>query len=186
MRPSKRGKPLPDREDIEEMIARVALADRSAFNSLYSATSAKLFGVTLRILNDRAEAEEALQEAFVRIWNKAGSYNVNGLSPMTWLITVARNIAIDRKRKRKPDSSELSDTWADPSPGPEDAAITADDRSRLNVCLDKLPADHAMAVKRAYVEGATYAELAETYGVPLNTMRTWLRRSLIALRECLS
>ncbi len=177
---------LTDLADIEDMIARVALGDRVAFDALYSATSAKLFGVSLRILNDRPEAEEALQETYVRIWNKAASYKVNGLSPMTWLITVARNIAIDRKRKRKPDTLEVPDVLPDPGPGPEDAAINADNRTRLDACLAKLPADHAAAVKQAYIEAYTYAELAEIYGVPLNTMRTWLRRSLIALRECLS
>lgn len=177
---------MADLSQIEDWIARTALGDRAAFNSLYSATSAKLFGVILRILNDRPQAEEVLQEVYIRIWNKAGQYQVNGLSPMTWLITVARNMAIDRKRKQKMPTDELPDTLQDPGPSPEAAAIASDERSRLEACLAKLPDDQAAAVKRAYIEGATYAELAASFGIPLNTMRTWLRRSLIALRECLS
>ncbi len=177
---------MADRSEIEDWIARVALSDRAAFDQLYSATSAKLFGVALRVLNDRAQAEEALQETYIRIWQKAGQYKVNGLSPMTWLITVARNIAIDKKRKQKTPTEELPETIEDTQIGPEAAAIAANENERLAVCLAKLPDDQANAVKRAYMEGATYAELASDFGIPLNTMRTWLRRSLIALRECLS
>ena len=87
--------------EIEEMIARMALGDRCALSSLYAATSAKLFGITLRVLEDRQEAEDALQETFVKLWHNAGRYRSNGLSPMTWLITVARNQAIDRLRARR-------------------------------------------------------------------------------------
>ena len=87
------------RSDIEDLILRVAQGNRAAFQTLYDATSAKLFGIALRVLKDRTEAEEALQEVYVKIWHNAGRYEVNGLSPMTWLITLARNTAVDRLRK---------------------------------------------------------------------------------------
>ena len=85
-------------EEVENLIVRVAMGDRVAFARLYDRTSAKLFGVCLRVLDDRAEAEEVLQEVFVTVWNKADSYRINGYSPMTWLITVTRNRAVDRRR----------------------------------------------------------------------------------------
>jgi RNA polymerase sigma-70 factor (ECF subfamily) len=139
-------------------------------------------------LNDRHEAEDALQEIFVRVWHKADRYSVNGLSPMTWLITIARNIAIDRLRARKmpAETLEALPDLADAGPTPEAAAILASERARIAGCLDELEPDRAEAVRRAYLDGATYQELADRYAVPLNTMRTWLRRSLLKLRDCLS
>ncbi|NVK61194.1 MAG: RNA polymerase subunit sigma, partial [Rhodobacteraceae bacterium] len=83
--------------EIEDLIARTAMGDRAAFRLLYDRTAAKLFGVCLRVLNDRGLAEEALQDVYCKIWARAGQYRVNGFSPMTWLITLARNAAIDRR-----------------------------------------------------------------------------------------
>lgn len=176
------------RSDIEDLILRVAQGNRAAFQALYDNTSAKLFGVALRVLNDRTEAEEALQEVYVKIWNNAGRYAVNGFSPMTWLITLARNTAVDRLRKlrRTGDHAQIDERAVDPGIGPEDATIAASERGRLVACFAELPADRAAAVRRAYLEGETYADLAGRFDVPLNTMRTWLRRSLLALRECLT
>tara|TARA_R110001606_G_scaffold397743_1_gene575087 strand:+ start:319 stop:861 length:543 start_codon:yes stop_codon:yes gene_type:complete len=174
--------------DIEAMIARMALGDRAAFSALYSATSAKLFGISLRVLNNRAEAEDALQEVFVKVWRKSASYQVNGLSPMTWLITITRNHCIDRLRARKTATGQMDEAVdiADAAPGPEALAIAASEGVRIADCMGQLEPDRADAVRRAYLEGETYDELATRYGVPLNTIRTWLRRSLIKLRECLS
>jgi len=174
--------------DIEALIASVALGDRAAFSALYDATSAKLFGVCLRVLKDRQEAEDALQEIFVRVWQKANRYSVNGLSPMTWLITLARNIAIDRLRARKAPSEtiEAVPELADAGPTPEAVAIAASERARIAGCLGELEPARADAVRSAYLDGATYQELADRHGVPINTMRTWLRRSLLKLKDCLS
>ncbi|MFV2052422.1 sigma-70 family RNA polymerase sigma factor [Aliiroseovarius sp. YM-037] len=175
-------------DDIEDLIARVALADRSSFDRLYELTSAKLFGVCLRVLKDRAEAEDVLQDIFVTIWQKADRYAANGLSPMTWLITIARNRAIDRLRARRVpvETPDVVAEMRDPAPGPEAAAIAGGELARITACFDELEADRAQAVRGAYLEGETYADLAEKFGVPVNTMRTWLRRSLIKLKECLS
>lgn len=174
--------------DIEAMIAQVALRDRSAFSALYDATSAKLFGVCLRVLNNRAEAEEVLQEVYIRIWHKADSYTVTGHSPMTWLITLARNLSIDRLRKRKTKTKPIDEAaeLADDRPGPEAEAIASSERAQIEACMTELDPRHAEAVKRVYLEGETYNDLAEAQNVPLNTMRTWLRRSLLKLRECLT
>lgn len=179
---------MTTRDDVEKMILRVGLGDRSAFSALYDATSAKLFGVCLRILHDRAEAEDVLQEAFVRIWQKANTYAANGYSPMTWLITLTRNLAIDRLRARKGGAVDIDEVHdlKDTGPTPEAAAVAASERARLDGCLNELDADRAEAVRGAYLDGYSYDELATRFAVPLNTMRTWLRRSLIKLKECLS
>jgi RNA polymerase sigma-70 factor (ECF subfamily) len=180
---------MTTRDDIEDMLARVAMGDRAAFDALYAATSAKLFGIALRVLGDRTEAEEALQEVFIRVWHRADRYRANGLSPMTWLITVARNLCIDRLRRRRAAQTVPVDEAgqvADGRPGPEAQLVAAGESARIAVCLDELEAGRAEAVRRAYLEGEPYAELAARFDVPLNTMRTWLRRSLLKLRECLS
>ncbi|MFT6676355.1 MAG: RNA polymerase sigma-70 factor (ECF subfamily) [Sulfitobacter sp.] len=178
-----------DREEIENLIARVALKDRAAFELLYDRVSAKLFGVCLRVLSKRAAAEDAMQDTFVKIWNNADRYQTNGLSPMTWLITIARNTSIDRLRKRRKGHQDIDTPGlelAAPGPSPEQSAIAASEASQLIDCLDTLEADRAAAVRGAYLDGDTYADLAERFAVPLNTMRTWLRRGLLALRECMS
>ena len=181
------------REEIEALIARCALGDRAAFGTLYDRTSAKLFGVALRVLGTRAEAEDALQDIFVKIWGNAGRYRANGLSPMTWLITIARNHAVDLRRRRAGterhaggDSPQAVAEVPDSAPGPEAQAVAADERGRLVACLAELDSRRADAVRRAYLLGETYAELAERFSVPLNTMRTLLRRSLLKLRECMT
>lgn len=179
---------MSELDEIEDMIARTGLGDRNAFSGLYSRTSAKLFGIVLRVLDDRAMAEDTLQDVYVKIWNSADRYRANGLSPMTWLITIARNTAIDRRRRQRTvqPGTELTETLADTAPGPETQAIRASEATRLAGCFDELEDGHAEAVKGAYLDGETYADLAARFDVPLNTMRTWLRRSLLKLRECLS
>ncbi|MGR3463298.1 sigma-70 family RNA polymerase sigma factor [Limimaricola sp.] len=178
--------------EIETMIGRVALGDRAAFGALYDATSAKLFGICLRVLDNRAEAEDALQEVFVKVWHNAGRYQVNGLSPMTWLITIARNHAIDRLRMRRKSERRAGGDLdavtelADAAPGPEARAVAASENARIGHCLTELEPDRAAAVRGAYLAGESYADLAARFDVPLNTMRTWLRRSLMRLKECLT
>lgn len=174
--------------EISDLIARTALRDRAAFRDLYQRTSAKLFGVTLRILRDRAEAEEALQEVYVKIWQRADRFVATNYSPISWLVAVARNHCLDMIRARKPVSEEIGEALeiADSGPDPEAASIASGERAQIDACLDTLEADKADCVKGAYLDGYSYEELATRHKVPLNTMRTWLRRSLLKLRECLS
>ncbi len=176
-------------EEIEALIGKTSMGDRHAFSRLYDLTHAKLFGVCLRILHDRAGAEDALQETYMKIWRHAERYATKGTSPMTWLITIARNTAIDalRRRNRAGQGADMEEVLAMPAPGPgpEAAAIAASEAARIAGCMDELEADRRAAVRGAYLEGLSYAELAERAGVPLNTMRTWLRRSLMKLKECL-
>lgn len=180
---------------ISGLIGRVALNDRAALDQLYIATSAKLFAVCLRILKNNSDAEDALQEVFVKIWQRADRFATTGTgpagagatSPVAWLVTVARNQAIDLMRARKPVSETIDESFdlADGAANPETATVLKDEGKRIDSCMEELESDRAKAVRNAYVEGLTYQELAERHGVPLNTMRTWLRRSLLKLRECL-
>jgi len=174
-------------QDITKLIVRVSMKDRAAFDMLYRQTSAKLFGVCLRVLHDRGDAEEALQEVFVKIWTKADRFAVSDLSPISWLVAVARNHAIDRLRARRQASVDIDAALdvADPGPSPEAQAVIGGEGERIHLCLEELEQDRAAAVRGAYLKGESYAELAERFKIPLNTMRTWLRRSLMKLRECL-
>jgi RNA polymerase sigma-70 factor (ECF subfamily) len=175
-------------DEIETLIGRLVLGDRAAFTSLYAATAPKLFGVTLRILGDRPDAEEALQECFVKVWRHAERFRPGDYPAMAWLVSIARNAAIDRLRARRAPARDLDSVTdlADSSMTPEAAALNRDEGRRIDHCLGKLGPDRAKAVRAAYVDGFTYEELAERFSVPINTMRTWLRRSLLSLRECLS
>ena len=175
-------------QDIADLIARCALRDRAAFRSLYERTSAKLFGVTLRILRDRSEAEEAIQEVYVKIWQRADRYVAGNTSPISWLVAVARNHSLDILRARRPAAADIDVALEipDAGPTPERAAENSEDRGRIEHCLGTLEPDRADAVRGAYLDGYSYEELAVRFAVPLNTMRTWLRRSLIKLKDCLS
>ena len=174
-------------EDLSKLIVRTSMRDRAAFDLLYRQTSAKLFGVCVRVLGDRSAAEEALQEVYVKIWMKADRYAVSELSPISWLVAIARNHAIDRVRQRRPASIDIDAALdvADSAPDPESAVLSVDEGGRIGRCLDEHDAERAAAVRGAYLGGESYAELAARHRVPLNTMRTWLRRSLQKLRECL-
>lgn len=174
--------------EISTLINKVSLGNRAAFSQLYDATSGKLFAVCLRVLKQRDIAEDAMQEAYVKIWKNAGRYEVTDHSPMTWLITIARNTAIDSLRTQKPTQGidDHSHYIMAPGPTPEQASLARSDVKRIIGCLNELDTDRREAIKGAYLDGETYKDLAARFDVPINTMRTWLRRGLSALRECMS
>jgi RNA polymerase sigma-70 factor (ECF subfamily) len=173
-------------DPVADLISKCAAADRSAFRQLYRDTSAKLMGVLLRILGERAEAEDALQEVYTRVWVRAGRYDPAKGRGMTWLIAIARNLAIDRLRARPEAASDDGlDTVQDNSPRAETRLIAQGEARRMADCFATLEPDRADAVRGAYLNGLSYIDLATRHAVPLNTMRTWLRRSLLKLKECL-
>lgn len=173
-------------DPIADLIQRCAALDRAAFRDLYRDSSAKLMGVLLRILGERSEAEDALQEVYTRVWLRAGRYDPAKGRGMTWLIAIARNLAIDRLRARPAASSDDGlDMVQDASPRAETRLIAMGEARRMADCFDTLEPDRAEAVRGAYLNGLSYADLATRHAVPLNTMRTWLRRSLLKLKECL-
>ncbi len=185
-------------DPLISMLHGVARQDRAAFREVYRHSAPKLAGVLTRMLGDKAEVEDALQEVFIRVWQRAAQFDAARGAPMGWLITIARNAALDRLRARpqargvsfaaprrdQPDADPLDDVPA-PGPGPEAAVLAGSDARRIMDCFDELDADRAAAVRGAYLQGMSYQQLAERYAVPLNTIRTWLRRSLLRLKECL-
>ncbi len=173
-------------DPVADLITKCAVADREAFRALYRATSAKLMGVLLRMLGERAEAEDALQEVFTRVWLRAGRYDPAKGRGMTWLIAIARNLAIDRLRARPEATSDDGlDMVKDSAPRAETRLVAQGEARRMTDCFGTLDPDKAEAVKGAYLNGLSYLDLAARHAVPLNTMRTWLRRSLLKLKECL-
>jgi RNA polymerase sigma-70 factor, ECF subfamily len=156
---------------------------------VYQDTSAKLFGVCLRILKDRGEAEDVLQEVFVTVWRKAASFDPGRASPITWMVAIARNRAIDRLRasavSRRMEPIESADAVSDPAPAAVERVELAQQHQRLSRCLEELEARHASAIREAFLDGTTYEELAARMSVPLGTMKSWIRRGLLKLRACL-
>ena len=173
-------------DPIAVLITKCAVGDRAAFRMLYRDSSAKLMGVLLRMLQERAEAEDALQEVYTRVWLRAGKFDPAKGRGMTWLIAVARNLAIDRLRARPENHSDDGlDLVQDTTPRAETRLIAKGEAKRMADCFETLDPERAEAVKGAYLDGFSYLELAALHAVPLNTMRTWLRRSLQKLKQCL-
>ncbi len=176
------------RARLAEALLRTGKGDRSAFEMLYRATSAKLFGVCLRIFPDRNEAEEALQDAYLTIWNRAASFQSGRASPISWLVAVTRNRAIDRLRasgKAKFVSVDEAAEIVDPTPR-ADAQLFASNEDRvLHGCIEGLDRRDAHFIRSAFLGGATYAQLADAEGAPLPTVKSRIRRALIRLRTCM-
>lgn len=174
-------------DPIADLILQVAGADRAAFRALYSAAAGKLLGVTFRILQDRSEAEDAVQEVFTRIWLNARRFDASKARGMTWLIAIARNHAIDRLRARPApaEGDEALASLADRRPGVESQMVAQGEARRIGDCFATLEPARADAIRGAYLGGLSYEDLAHRHDVPLNTMRSWLRRGLMKLKECL-
>jgi RNA polymerase sigma-70 factor (ECF subfamily) len=172
---------------LKDDLARIGGGDREALARLYQATSAKLFGVCLRISGERTAAEEALQETYLAVWTKARQFDPDRASAITWMAAIARNKALDRLRARPRGAAPLDEAAEapDPSPSPADVAETSDAYRRLVLCLDELEPRQARAVRTAFFTGVTYEALARREAVPLGTMKSWIRRSLLSLRACL-
>jgi RNA polymerase sigma-70 factor (ECF subfamily) len=163
--------------------------DRSALADLYALTSAKLFGTILRIVRGRDRAEDLLQDVYVRVWRKASTFDPAKGTAMTWLCTIARNVALnDLRRERR--SAEISDEVLpeikDEDLQPTDEWLCAKEEVlALADCLEALQSDHRRSIMLAYFEGYTHSELAEKTAVPLGTVKSWIRRGLAGLRGCL-
>ena len=174
-----------NRSLIAAALGRIPAGDRAALQTVYRLTSAKLFGVCLRILGERGEAEDVLQEVYVTVWGKAANFDAGRASPMTWLIAIARNRSIDRLRatrqSRKMDPIEAAAEVADVTGGADSAVADA----RLHGCLDGLASHERAALRGAFFDGNTYEDLAARMKVPLGTMKSWIRRALIKLKACL-
>ena len=176
------------RAELVEALVATGREDRAAFRTLYRLTSAKIFGVCLRICQDRSAAEDVLSDVYLLIWRRAGAYEPGRASPITWLATIARNRAIDWRRSTaaRP-SASLDDApdVADDQPSAVDQLLRSEEDGRLHLCLDQLDDRQRGAIRTAFFDGLTYAELAERDSVPLGTMKSWVRRGLLRLKDCL-
>ena len=176
------------RQRLVEALVATGAEDRGAFRTLYDLTSAKLFGVCLRICGDRQAAEDVLSEVYLTIWKRAGAFEPGRASPISWLATIARNRAIDWRRSagraapaRIEDIAELADDRA----SAEDTMLVDERAAQLHLCLDQLDQRQRDAIRTAFFDGLTYAELAARDAVPLGTMKSWVRRGLLRLKDCL-
>jgi RNA polymerase sigma-70 factor (ECF subfamily) len=181
----------PGVEPLEELLAATARGDQHAFARLYAEASPKLYGLLLRMLHEEAAAQDCLQEAFIRIWNHADRYRPERGKAMTWMVVIGRRLALDRLRVRG--REEAASTLAELDRLLDEAAAEAErpeppdprGRAALSRCLEGLGEGQQRAVRLAYLEGLAHPEVAERMDVPLGTVKTWLRRGLARLRECL-
>lgn len=185
-------------------LSRTALGDRTAFEQLYRDTGAYLFGVVLRVVQERGLAEDVLQEVYVNVWRAAASYDVARAQPLTWLTHVARHRAIDALRRAKagPDTVNLGaasedadpgdegpdalEQLPDPAAGPLERLQASAEAHALTHCIGVLTAEQRQCLALAYYQGLSHSETAEQLAQPLGTVKSWVRRALLSLRDCLA
>jgi RNA polymerase sigma-70 factor, ECF subfamily len=190
--------PLLEQRTLAELMARIALRDHAAFKQLYDLTVCCLLGITVRMLRDRSWAEEVAQEVYVSIWHTAPNYSPHKAQPMTWLMAVARNKALDALRSSRADrehcvrpsgrddddEADFAD-HADGSAGPLEQLEQAADTHQLRFCLQCLEPPQRQAIALAFYDGLTHAELALHMNQPLGTVKAWVRRGLDRIKRCL-
>jgi RNA polymerase sigma-70 factor, ECF subfamily len=187
------GRPAPDAlaMRLAELLAQCALKNQRAFADLYGLTSAKLYGVALRILRRQDWAEDVLQECYVNIWNHAGNYAVQKSAPLTWMTSIVRNRCLDWLRRPQTEATGdeyeiAAEAWQDDSPGPMDQLMAAGDAQALARCLQQLEGKQRQSIMLAFFHGMSHSELAGHMKQPLGTVKTWVRRGLERLKGCLS
>ena len=189
VQPRSARRPLSAASDaLADLMPKIAAGDRAALRQLYQATSAKLFAVCLRILSNRDESEDVLQEVYITIWRRADRFEAGRASVMTWISTIARNRAIDRLRARGPlaYAEPVEDLEiAEDAPGAEALLAAAQDGEALGKCLSELDERTETVIRTAFFEGITYEALAQRMGAPLGTVKSWIRRGLLKLKGCL-
>jgi RNA polymerase sigma-70 factor (ECF subfamily) len=165
------------------LLERIAARDQNAVADLYDRHSRLLFSLILRIVRDRGDAEEVLQEVFLSVWTKADTYNASLGSPIGWLVRLARNRAIDRLRTLTVRARAVSAVEEPPGPeNPEQAAARSQEQGRVRSALDSLPQEQRELLEQAYFRGLSHSELADAFGLPLGTVKTRVRAGMQALR----
>lgn len=180
---------MPAADPLADLMSQVAGGNRAALQDLYRATSAKLFGVCLRILSNRDECEDVLQDVYITVWRRADRFDAARASVMTWMSTIARNRAIDRLRARGPlaAASPVEDVpeIADGAPRADSLLEQAQSGAALDKCLSELDDRTEKVIRTAFFEGVTYEALALRMETPLGTVKSWIRRGLLKLKGCL-
>ena len=178
---------LTDADPLRPLLAQCALGNRQAFETLYRTVSPRLHGVAMRFMGRQDLAEEVLQEAFIRIWYNASRYEAHLAAPMTWMINITRNLAIDqlRKRREQPLADGQEDALLDESPSAHDLLDSERDARALNRCLDPLDGMQRQSITAAYFQGLSCSELADHLAAPLGSVKSWIRRGMERLRRCL-
>ena len=168
-------------------LTAVAGGDVDALAVLYGQTNAQLMAVLLRLLHRRELAEEVLHDVYLRVWDRAGSFDPSRGSPMGWLVSVARNAALDHHRRHRREVVGIDDDLAPvaESLDPQDLATMSAARRALQDCLEQLEPEPRRCVVLAYQGGLSHDELAALVGRPVGTVKSWVRRSLMRLRQCL-
>ena len=176
-------------DDADQLLLATARGDHLAFERLYKATSPRLYAVCLRVLTQRSEAEDVLQEVYTNVWRKAVQFDPGKAGALTWLSMLARNRAIDRLRagrnERQSVPIDLGPELVDDTPGAEQLADAALQAHGLDACLEELEPQRRTLIRTAFFEGCTYEELATRSQTPLGTVKSWIRRSLAKLKACL-
>jgi RNA polymerase sigma-70 factor, ECF subfamily len=169
------------------LMSKVARGDKHAFRSLYDVTSAKLYGIIIRILRDPDQTRDVLQEVYVRIFERAAGFDATVASPITWMAAIARNRALDEVRRVKPVMVEVGEDFDPPAETghPLDSRERSEELKRLMDCLTRLDAEKRQMVMLAYYQGATREALSQRFSRPVATVKTLLHRGLAQLRECL-
>lgn len=184
---------MTDREELTRWLAATATGNQGAFKNLYDATSPQLYALLLRILRSPDNAQDVLQDAYVKIWQKADSYAPERGAPLTWLLSIARYTALDRLRKKRPEvtlpndpdlEARLLEDYKGQNPADENEELQT--LGAVQTCLNTLQPNQRNSVLLAYYEGLTHDELSVRLGAPLGTVKSWVRRGLTRLRECLT
>lgn len=174
-----------EQEKMLKLLSAVALGDQQSFSELYSLTSARLYAVSIKLLKRRELAEEALQEAFVRIWHNASQYQQGQGTVITWMISIVRYRALDMLRYNKVRNEQaLNEQEEDPTLEPE--LMTMSEQALLDKCMDELDAQQKQAIHLAYFNGLTHHEVVQHMDSPLGTIKSWIRRGLLSLQRCLT
>jgi RNA polymerase sigma-70 factor (ECF subfamily) len=184
---------MADAAALQLLLSRVALGDRTAFRKLYDATSASLFGVAIRIVNRRDRAEDVLQDAFVNVWHRAGTYSARASQPMTWLTAIVRNRALDIVRSEtlraaeSLDDEETGETKEPPDDRPDPLGLLekAADALSIRGCLDEVKGPQRQCLALAYYHGLSHSEVAARMAAPIGSVKVWIRRGLDRLKRCL-
>lgn len=179
----------PPDGDILEALRACQRGDQAGLRALYEREAPRMVGVAYRMLRRRALAEEAVHDTFVLVWRQAATFDPGRGAARTWIYAILRNRALNILRSET--RTELVDDFEpmgleSEEDGPDVALMRLSESGRLRSCLERLEPDRRSAILLAYVRGLTHGELAGRFGVPLGTMKSWIRRSLLALRECLA